>query len=444
VDSIRQQIEHFFSEISAINRLVVAFSGGLDSTVLLYCIHKMQLPFPLVALHVNHQLSENASNWQHHCERFARGLDIEFESTSVEVHKQGKGLEQAAREARLKVLQQFSQPGDLILTGHHQRDQAETFLHRLARGAGVKGLGGMPPIRALGQARIARPLLATSKEQILKYAECCNLQWIEDESNQDSQFDRNFLRIHVLPLLESRWSNFSEQVSKASGHLRETEALLDAYVDADIEVLDQRRERLGVSVDMSILLQWPRPRRNAVIRSWLNSLGYQSPSTVQIAELENLLSASTESSPILNWKSCEIRRYRKRLYCLPGGWESDMGSGGVILSGVDLHGVTVPGESHSTVCFAKDSRGKGGLDDTLDYQVITREHSQAPTRGQPSSRPHSQQLKKLLHEYQLEPWLRDYVPLLLHRGQLAAVGDLWVEKIFWRDDGLAVKWDLGL
>ena len=177
----------------------VALSGGLDSTVLLQSLCALQLPVVIKAVHVNHQLSPFANDWQAQCAALCTRLAVAFEAHSVTVINSGKGIEDAAREARYAVFLRCLGAGDLLLTGHHADDQSETLLLRLMRGTGPRGLAAMAQMRALGEASLWRPLLHFSRAQLETYAKAEQLSWVEDESNTSEVYDRNFLRSQVMP-----------------------------------------------------------------------------------------------------------------------------------------------------------------------------------------------------------------------------------------------------
>src|SRR5690606_29120731 len=152
----------------------------------------------IIALHINHRLSPNADAWQQYCQQLCHAMNIAFFAREVKVKVNGGGLEEAARNARYDEFAEFLEVGDCLLSAHHQNDQAETFLLRLIRGSGTRGLAGIPLSRQVGEGYIFRPLLSFSREALETYATANQLQWVEDESNQDRNFDRNFVRKEIL------------------------------------------------------------------------------------------------------------------------------------------------------------------------------------------------------------------------------------------------------
>ena len=199
------------SRESAPGRYVVALSGGLDSIVLLHALASLRdadsLHAELAAVHINHQLSDMAMEWQAFCAEICQQWQVPLTTREVAVSADGS-LEAAARAARYDAFRDLVQGGDSLLLAHHLDDQIETFLYRLLRGAGPQGLSGIPRMRGLGEATLWRPLLEFTRAELHTYAVAKGLQWKEDESNQDDRHDRNFLRHHVFPVLEGRWPDY--------------------------------------------------------------------------------------------------------------------------------------------------------------------------------------------------------------------------------------------
>ena len=432
-------VRQFIHNTTQVKRVVIAYSGGVDSTVLLHAAADAQLDQPIVAIHVNHQLSAFAKQWQSHAEEACQRLGVPFISQTVEVDSQNGGLEQAARQARYSVFNAFLQDGDLLLTAHHQQDQAETFFLRLLRGAGVLGLAGMAPLRRHGQAWLGRPFLSLEKSELEAYAKAKKLTWVEDESNHSVQFDRNYLRLKVLPGLFKRWPSVFTQVRRSTELLAQAQGLLTLYAQEDLQLCDPQAERLGHSLLIKPCLNWPDARRNQVLRTWLSQLGYRPPPQNQWHELGLLLNAEQDRSPCLKWQDCEIRRFQQRLYCLPIGWQPSATES--FIGELSSLGRVMLAQKHQ-LSFESSAVG---LSAQKTYQIKFRQHCPDIARAHPHSRIHSQSFKKLLQEYRVEPWLRPWLPLVFSNGQLVAVGDLWIEHghLFTGRHAMALRWQIG-
>lgn len=432
IPPLPQIVREFVAEQPGVARVLLALSGGLDSSVLLHATAQAQLPQPLLAIHVNHGISPRAADWQSHCEALCSALGVSLVCEAVTVTRAGEGLEQAARMARYHAIEKHLRPGDLVLMAHHQMDQVETFFLRLARGAGSSGLAAMAQIRKWGPALLARPFLILDRGTLRTYAERCGLRWIEDESNTDDAFDRNYLRLEILPRMQRRWPAFAAQVVRTASLCRESEQLLADYATQDLQQCEPRLERLGVSVMAAPLLKWAAPRRHWVIRHWLQQLGYRSPAQKQLRQLQSLLCAALDQSPLLDWGDCEMRRFGDRVYCLPAGWRRALFKPMTTILTADTQRDLGDGFRLRT------SVGQPGLAPG-QYNLLPRCSLPELKRGHPATRHHSQTIKKLLQEFGLEPWLRDRVPLVMADDQLVAVADLWVERDFIQRDSESLR-----
>jgi len=396
----------------------VAFSGGVDSTVLLHLLVSWRKANPgapeLTALHINHGLQDAAHDWQNHCEWVCRMLQVPFISREVAVDTKGNGIEAAARDARYQVFEQQLGEGDVLFLGHHQDDQVETFFLRLVRGAGVQGLAAMPQSRALGQGQLVRPLLEIPRARLEQYAASQGLDPIEDPSNRDTSLDRNFLRKELLPLLESRWPGYRRTVSRASEHMAGAARTLQEELPVPDTVFSAMGDP-GIAVEE--LLQVAPEAAAVKLRGWLAAAGLQNPDQAPLEEfLRQLRDAGADSSPKLKCSAFTLQRYRDAVYLLPdsgrAAFDEPMellpgeiyeipGIGEVGLERVDVQGLSLePGER-----LGLDWRSGG-------------------ERCRPVGRVGSASLKKLLQEAQVPPWWRERVPLLWLDGELLVVGGL--------------------
>ena len=397
----------------------VALSGGVDSTVLLHLLRQWRDTHPgtppLTAIHINHGLQHNADAWQRHCEALCKKMHIPLLCRRVEVRVGNRGLEAAARDARYRVFERELGAGEVLLLGHHNDDQVETFFLRLLRGAGVRGLAAMPARRPLGQGLLARPLLAFGRAQIEAYAAGHGLEWVEDPSNRDQSLDRNFLRAEVLPLIASRWPGFRRTVSRTSAHMAGSAALIDALLPAPETV----RSVIGdPGIPLAALADRSAEEAALMLRNWLQAAGLHPPGSGPLGEfLRQLREAGARTRPRLQCSAYTLQRYRDGVYLLPAAAAPPEGS----LTLAPGECLDIPGVGR----VALEPARAGGL------LLGAGEKPELAWRGggercRLRGREGSRSLKKLLQERGVPPWWRARVPLLCLGDELLAVGALGV------------------
>jgi tRNA(Ile)-lysidine synthase len=296
-------------------KLWVGYSGGVDSHVLLdlvACAFAQSCDYQIRALHIHHGISDHADFWAQHCEQICAGLNVPLTVLRVDGNVVGgRSPEEMAREARFSAFEKFLKEKECLLLAHHEDDQAETILLRLFRGSGPLGLGGIPEKSALGQSELIRPLLKMPKKNILNYAMARNLQWIEDNSNQDLRFDRNFLRSEIMPLLMNRWPSVVRSITRTGTLCIETATAMQVCAKSDLETV---RGRKIDSLSVSGLLALEVMRRRGVIRYWLQHLGFSVPSYDHMKRIDReVLKAGSDRRPKLRISCYEIRRQKDEL-----------------------------------------------------------------------------------------------------------------------------------
>lgn len=391
----------------------VAFSGGLDSTVLLHRLaaHCRRHPAPpLRALHIHHGLQTAANAWPEHCRAVCDALGVELEVIPVVVAA-GASLEQAARDARYAALASRLGPGDVLFTGQHLDDQAETLLFRLLRGAGLRGMTAMPSSRTLGQGRLVRPLLADSREHLQRYAEAQGLSWIDDPSNQDVGFSRNYLRAQVMPQLRQRWPQASQQMARSAEHLGEALGLLDELAAEDLRSAEQGAPFawLGLaSLDLDAVRALSPARQRNALQYWL-SRRTRLPDARHWAGWNALRDAAPDAQPIWRLTDGELQRSHGRLWWLADDWRQ-WKSGQWYWPDPDQP-LILPGNGVVWLQGAKPSEGL-----RIAYRQGG-ERLNVPGRGE-------RDLKRLLNERQLPHFVRQRLPLLYQGPRLLAVANL--------------------
>lgn len=324
VSSIIQQ-QLTVEPLASAKHLVVAYSGGVDSHVLLHALHSLKFSegydFELSAIHIHHGLSNNADAWQQHCQQICQQLNISFQTANLTLQlKARQSLEAHARDMRYKMLNQLAPANSHVLLGQHQDDQLETFLLQLKRGAGPKGLSAM--IRAWStkidvtnnkQLSYYRPLLDASRQDILAYAQLHQLKWVEDESNQDVEYERNFLRQKVLPIMQTRWPELASTVSRSAALCAEQQTLLEESCEEKLQPLRTAKNSLNISGLQQLSQAW----MHQVVRYWLNQQGIQSPSLAVLNRLKpEVFEAKDDATPILQWQDRQFRRFDQQLFVI--------------------------------------------------------------------------------------------------------------------------------
>ncbi len=389
---------------------VLAYSGGLDSTVLLHLAGSAALP-GLKAVHVHHGLQAQADAWAAHCQQQCATLGVPLALLRVSIASDDpQGPEAAARAARYAALAQHLSAGAVLLTAHHQQDQAETLLLRLLRGTGVEGMAAMRALTPFAQGQLWRPLLGVPKSALKSYADEHGLRWIEDPHNAQPRFARSWLRADVMPLLRTRVPQADALFARAAQHAGEAAITL-----AEVAEQDLATARLpGGALSIRQLQQLRAARCDASVRHWLGQCGLPAPTFDMMEKLHSeIFAARPDAEPLLAWPGGEFRRYRDALHASaplaaePGAWCADWNASGILMlppgCGVlRSHETAVPRDSILTVRFAQ-----GG--------------ERIKTRG----REHHKTLKLLAQEAGIPPWVRRRMPLLFEGAELLSVAGIW-------------------
>jgi tRNA(Ile)-lysidine synthase len=411
----------------------VAFSGGLDSTVLLHALARLRA-YPLRAVHIDHGLHADSSSWREHCEQQARSLQVELISRTVRVENiDAIGLEAAARAARYEALSHILGDGEYLLSAHHADDQLETLLLALMRGAGLPGLSAMPAIQPFASGWLARPLLAFTRADLEQWARAEQLTWLSDPSNDNLSLDRNFLRQKIIKPLRERWPAAAHTATRSTEHLQAASRALDQLAS-----LDANGAFVGECLDVERLRELDSERRRNLLRYWIRRRGARAPSTRKLSAIEHdMLAASADRIPCMGWDGWEIRRHRGLLYCEPGLTRIDLDQR---LAWQATNPLTLPSGLGELRLAGSAS---GGLSAAKIGETLEVRFRAGGESIQPPGDEHHRKLKKLLQAAAILPWWRDRLPLIYARGQLLAVGDLWIESEFAAREGepaLTIVW----
>lgn len=383
--------------------LVVAYSGGVDSSVLLQAVvdYRDQFDCPIHAVHVHHGLSINADHWAQHCELQCRLNDITFHLHHVDVAKGARqSLEAEARKARYKELLQVCRSvNGVLLLGQHAQDQLETVLLQLKRGAGPQGLSGMGEAQLREGVLVVRPMLALEKQDIIQYAEDESLKWIEDESNTQNSFDRNFLRNEIIPQLMSRWPKLTKTVGRSAMLCAQQTELVNETALAHLDTVKHNDKRLNGERLATLNVPW----QSAVVRAWFTSHKVLVPSKAQLDEILAMLHAKPDATPevLFNWG--KVARFNGDLF-----W---------------VEHAKHPAESEITLtanepCYLPWLQGNIRVEVSTenDSGEIVLKTNQRGLKVKPSSSSVSKTLKDWFKVWRVPLWERSQVPVIFVNG----------------------------
>ena len=445
-DHLLQSLARFFeSRLTPGERLCIALSGGRDSVVLLHALHELALPaaysVELTALHVHHGLSANADSWADFCRGLCADLGIPLILRHVEVPRDtGSGLEAAARALRHAAFDECGGRGTKDANGtqwlalaHHRDDQAETVLLNLLRGAGVDGAAGMLAERPHGASgvRLIRPLLDVSRSVLEAYAASRNLRWIDDESNADTDFRRNYLRHEVMPRLAARFPGSDAALARAAGHFAEAAALL-----AELAAADRLLAAPAGRIEIGRLKALPTARARNLLRYELRLAGCLAPDTRWLGEaLRQLASERAGAATCVSVGRHQLHVYRGEVHVVAGQAPAPLtplywrGEASLPWAGGELQFTVTRGAGLSR---AKLAAG--------ELRIVARSGAE---RLQPDARRPRRTLRNLLQEAAIPPWERERLPFLWCGDELAWIGTLGVDCRFAcapGEAGLLVEW----
>jgi len=410
-------------------RVWLAYSGGVDSHVLLHLLAKSEHPqlANLAAIHVDHGLNNDSPLWAQHCADIAADLKVDFVSLKANVcNIESLGMEAAAREARYLALEKSLTSDDILLTAQHQQDQAETLLLQLFRGAGPKGLSAMASHFMLGETETIRPLLNISQTDIVNYAQKNQLQWIDDPSNVETRWNRNYIRHKLWPDIIERWPSAAQTISRSAAHCAETSELLDDLAEQDLTLLEVNKTSVSLPIKELLTLS-PARYRNA-LRHFLLWKKHLLPSSINLQRIiDEVCLAKQDSNPLVTWSGVEIRRYQGQIYVMS----------------------PLPRHNHNN-SIVMDSFEDISLDDgrTIEWckvegdglklpvsAKITLRFRQGGEQIKPQGEEHHRSLKHLFQQWSIPPWQRDRIPLIFCDDKLVAVIGYCIDDLYSVSDG---------
>ncbi len=462
-----QSLLQVLQQYPNVQRYWVAFSGGVDSSVLLHALVQLmprlqaeETPIEVRAIYIDHGLQAESfhpkgtssgmlphslsahpkstssgmlphslsAQWADHCRAVCDEYGIAFVSMNADLLlNKGDSVEEKARESRYLLLASQLEEHDVLLTAQHKDDQAETFLLQALRGAGPKGLASMPEIKAFAKGRHMRPLLGFSKQDLVNYATAEGLSWVEDPSNQQLRFQRNYLRQKILPLLKENWPAASDTLSRSAGYCAESADLLQQLARIDMVTVAGSDNTLS----RAALNHLSRQRRANLIRYWLTELALRAPNHQRLEQMISQLETSAQDkSPYIVWPGVEIRCYRDKVYAMAPL---------VLTDETKVFSLQLRGQTNETLklddgeLHAYQTNGNGlRIADNTQIEVRFR---QGGERCQPAGQAHSRELKTLFQEWAIPHWLRGRIPLIYVEGELAVIAGLCICQPFVASDG---------
>ena len=410
---------------SQTERIFIAYSGGIDSHVLLHLSASIdEIKSKITAVYVHHGLQQEADAWEKHCELVCLNLDVTYKCLNVNAQKSiGQSPEEAARDARYHVLKSLLGKNDVLLLAQHREDQMETVLLQLFRGAGVQGLSGMPSAIDFGLGTMCRPLLDVSKQEIENYAECNSLDWVEDPSNNSNEFDRNFLRNQILPQLRQRWPALDKTIARSARHCASNHSVIQDLAKALlINLFDETEGTLNISQ----LLELDVNKQHLVLRQWFASHKLRMPSEKNLNRiLTEVVTAKGCGNPEVQGTGYCIRRYRNDLYCLTSCRDDS-----------NLQEKNWPmGQKQLKLDDGKTlmiTEGTQGISESIWLQAqVTVKYRKGKEKIRLPGRKGHHTLKNLYQEKAIPPWLRHNIPLIYLNDKLVAIADLWISADFY-------------
>lgn len=364
-------------------KIVLGLSGGIDSVVLLHYLNT-HYPHNLRAVHCNHHLSKHCGEWEKFCATLCQSLNINYTNINLDLEK-SSNIEENARKSRYYSLSSNLKESEVLCTAHHKNDQAETLLLQLFRGSGVAGLASMPKSKAFGKGIHYRPLLNITKADIMQYAKDNKLSWVEDGSNVNTNFRRNFLRLDIIPKLETVYQNLTNTLARSAKHQSESLYLMQDLAQADIQQL-----LLNNRLNIERLTQLKSYRIKNVLRYHLSNLDFLAPADKVMQQILDLLFAKEDAMPLVSWGEFEIRRYQSELYFINNQAKKD---GNFCPYHAELKGV-----EHFSIRYREEGQ-----------------RIRLPNKN------HSQSLKKILQEAGIPPWERNTLKMYYIKDELRAM-----------------------
>ena len=394
------------------DNFLIAYSGGSDSTALLYFAKKMAEKYEvgIRAVHVNHNLNIESKEWKNHCKIFCEKMNIPLTIKNLNINlNPGDSIEEKAREERYSSIFSLMDARTVMMTAHHADDQAETFLYQLVRGSGVKGLSSMPIFKKVDKGYHLRPFLNLSKSAIIDIVDFSQLNYIYDKSNDNINFSRNFIRKEVLPIIKNKWPGSSATISRAAHNLSDSAKLNDdlALIDIKDYLLNDKNK---ISINVRELDDY---RFNNVIRFWIKNNNFRMPSLEQIYSIYlNVFKAGDDKSPFFSCSEYEIRRYSDYIE---------------IMRNIKKHDpeevYTWKFNKNLVISNLSINLSWGKLEERLGYKIDKDVEVKFRKKGQNIKLDSKKSLKDYMRENKIPPWKRERTLLIYIDKELKIIWD---------------------
>jgi tRNA(Ile)-lysidine synthase len=412
LDRLAERFQSTAVSVTPQTPLAVALSGGVDSVLLLAVVHRLYPSARLRCIHVDHQLHQDSPQWAQFCVEYAADLGVEIKCLSVDIDARRDGLEAAAREARYAAIAQAMYTGEFLLTAHHADDQLETLLYRLVRGTGVAGLRGIRAFEAFGPGYLMRPFLNETRATILSEAQALGLRWLEDPSNENPRFDRNYLRQAVLPAVLARWPLAGQAAMRFASAAGDSAELAEVVARDDLIGIDALD---CLPLDRLATLT-PARLRNA-LRYAIAEQQLPMPSAAALERVCALI-ADTARLPVAQWPGAEVHCFAGSMYLQPAARPVEQ-------TELELTPEQACRLDQGTLALEPAEQSPAVPDAWVREGLRVRFRS-GGEQFHAAGRPGSQPLREWLRTREVLPWMRDRLPLVYRGNELVAVADLGV------------------
>ena len=406
-DLLDLQLQPFNDSAS---RIVLAFSGGLDSCVLLHLLTARRRNFKLLLWHVNHGLQDCATDMESFCIDLAGQYGIEIKASHLNLGQFRSNVESLARNARYAEFQTGLSAQDILLTAHHADDQAETFFLNLFRRSGIAGLRGIASVKSLGETRLVRPLLGIERGELAQYADQHSLKWFDDPSNLSDRYNRNYLRNQVIPAIKSRWPGFVQSISSVCQIQVETQQLLDVIAEIDYRQCSLELPAQSSRLNQEFLKTLSPPRQKNLVRFWLRQNDYQSLPAGKLVELIRQLNARQDAQPIIKANDYDIRIYSRQLFVVARQSHLPLKQRYVMTEGATIEIKPIAFRISRTEVLQRFALSDQGQSISIQFRLEIL-----------SGNPSGHRLKHLFQKYRVPPWLREQTPQIFIDDELQGI-----------------------